>query len=51
VFHTSIWGIGTLFGGLSPPKPPMATGLHMHKAAERNPAGKINSDKATETDS
>jgi len=29
----------------------MATALHIHKAAERNTAGKINSDKATETDS
>ena len=36
---------------LSPPKPPMATGLHIHKAAECNTAGRIDSDKVTETDS
>jgi len=28
VFHVSIWGgLGALFGALSPPKPPVATGL------------------------
>ena len=27
VFNTSNWGRGGLFGGLSPPKPPVATGL------------------------
>jgi len=28
VFHISIWVVSTLFGGLSPPKPPpVATGL------------------------
>jgi len=27
VFHISIWGgLGALFGGLSPPKTPVATG-------------------------
>jgi len=26
VFHISIWGLGTLFGGLSPPKPPRGDG-------------------------
>jgi len=29
VFHISIWGgLGALFGGLSPPKTPVATGLY-----------------------
>jgi len=26
VFHVSIWGLGALFGGLSPPKPPCGDG-------------------------
>jgi len=26
MFQISIWGLGTLFGGLSPPKPPSGDG-------------------------
>jgi len=51
VLHTSIWGDWNFVWGAKPTKAPVATGLHIHKAAERNTAGEINSDKATETDS
>jgi len=30
VFHISIWGLGALFGGLSPPKPPGGDGTEMN---------------------
>jgi len=35
VFNISLWGLGALFGGLSAPKPPMATRLGPEQLSDK----------------
>jgi len=30
VFHVSIWGVGVMLGGISPPKPPRGDGTALN---------------------